>query len=139
MPAKQYFAKRRAKMMMKHPYCYWCGIRVVHHKLNPHQRMPDNFATIDHLISKYYGKRPNVYGKEKTLVLACNKCNFERCKKETESLPRWKLWFKSKSFPRYLFFMKWFVRSNRKSKNEKSINQRTVSTKEQGNLLVPNE
>lgn len=103
--ATGYFKGRRKRLMDKDPHCYWCGIEVIYYPLKKHERMPENYATLDHLKSKYNGKRPDVHMKQKTLVLACSKCNLLRCKLETKALKGIRLWHRNQ-YPRYLFWLK---------------------------------
>ncbi len=66
------------------PYCYWCGCKVVYFKRpevplgTKEERLPDNFAIIDHLKSRYFRKK----GEECEKVLACNACNNRRSHEE---------------------------------------------------------
>lgn len=67
--------------------------------------MPDNFATLDHLHTRYFpairrAANPEVQGHPiTTTVLACHKCNQARGEQETRSLPREVLWEKSGAYP----------------------------------------
>lgn len=110
----EYYKHRRQVLLAQKPYCHWCGRKVLYYKLKFRERMPKDFATIDHLTSRFHGPRPNVYGRRQTLVLACHECNQRRCEEETKSIPKWKLWIRSKAFPWYLGFMKIFYKSKRK-------------------------
>lgn len=73
--------------MKKDPHCYWCGKEVIYYELKHGERTPHNFATLDHLYSRYSPLRREVHFKEKTLVLACNACNHRRGIEETMALP----------------------------------------------------
>lgn len=85
--SSQFIKKRRAKMMGTDPHCHWCGVNVVYYQLRPGETTPDNFATIDHLYSRYSSIRQTISdGKTKTLVLACNECNQKRSDEETAAL-----------------------------------------------------
>lgn len=104
-----YLAKRRIRLMEKHPFCHWCNRPL---KLYPdypekyqNKPMPEDYPTIDHLNSKTgLKKRPDPKMKARTLVLSCPSCNNNRAKKEMQTniwVTRWK----SCAFPYYL---KWF-------------------------------
>ena len=73
--------------MEKDPHCRWCGVEVVYFELQKNQRTPDNFATIDHLKDRNNPTRREVGMKAITLVLACNKCNWERSETERKNTP----------------------------------------------------
>jgi 5-methylcytosine-specific restriction endonuclease McrA len=66
--------------------------------------MPDDYPTIDHLISAFMGPRENVDGKVRTLVLACPQCNNARNVAEAKQ-HIWRTRWKSGSFPSPL---RWF-------------------------------
>lgn len=74
---------------------------MVYYPLKRGEKTPTNYATIEHLNSKlqYPKGRPNVFGKEKTLVVACNKCNNERADREQKQLPIEELWRRSGHTP----------------------------------------
>lgn len=60
--------------------------------------MPEDYPTIDHLKSRFFGPREDPKFKAKTLVLACPACNNARCAQELKQhsfRTRWK----SGSFP----------------------------------------
>jgi hypothetical protein len=96
-----YYKVRKQQLMSKNPYCYWCGQKLVYFDNNG-GRVPDNFATIDHLYSKLDGRRFDPKMKCKTLVLSCFKCNQERGKKEDAELGKLERWVRGGKFPRYL-------------------------------------
>jgi hypothetical protein len=80
---------RRLNLWKRNPHCYWCGKRLKWEK-----------TTIDHLNSRVAGKkRPRINGVE-TTVLSCRPCNQSRAYAELNSLPRWRIWLHSKSFPK---------------------------------------
>jgi hypothetical protein len=58
--------------------CFWCECPVIRH-IGANE--PNNMATIDHMISRYFRKK----GDEVLKVLACRRCNLKRekidCKK----------------------------------------------------------
>lgn len=81
--------KSRAKYLRQTiKRCFYCKCDLVYYPLANKERVPDNYATIEHLNSRlqYPNGRPNVYGQSKTLVVACSKCNNERSTKETALL-----------------------------------------------------
>ena len=81
--AKNYNARKRERMMAEDPHCYWCGIEVIYYELKPHEKMPFNFATIDHLYDKFDFDQRLAAAKnhdETRHVLACNACNKKRNK-----------------------------------------------------------
>ena len=70
--------KLKLELMEKYGVCYWCGVKVIDYVAQDGQRCPPNTATIDHLKSRFLRKKGEVVEK----VLACNKCNGIRSKKE---------------------------------------------------------
>lgn len=82
--------RRRAKLMARDPHCFYCGCEVVYFPLVRGQKMPANFATIDHVYSRIMG-RPL---KGET-VLCCHKCNGDRSVAEQAALPKEELWRRS--------------------------------------------
>jgi hypothetical protein len=101
MTSTTYYHQRRQQLMAKDPHCYWCGKEVIYFKTNG-GRVPNNFATIDHLYSKLSGKRFDPKRKQKTLVLACYKCNQERARKEDIELTNLDRWIRGNYFPKWL-------------------------------------
>ncbi len=79
----KYFHYRRRKLLYEDPHCHWCGKELYYYKTKG-GKLPDDFATIDHLESKLLGERKDVQKKKKTLVLACPACNNKRSKDELE-------------------------------------------------------
>lgn len=83
-----YFKTRRARLMEKDPHCHWCGCEVFEYD-DKNRKKPDQ-ATIEHLFPRMSPMRAligDAYGRAKTLVLACYKCNNERAKQELENTP----------------------------------------------------
>lgn len=78
--SRKSFVRRRRNLLRTHPYCHWCGRKVVWyhvpggHRNEEYGKLPDNFATMDHIYSKNEGPRPEVG----ILVLSCLKCNHDR-------------------------------------------------------------
>ena len=76
--------RRRFNLMRYHPFCHWCGRKLVYFKMEGGGKTPDDFATIDHINSRliYPNGRPRI-GKQ---VLACPPCNRGRAVEEKKSL-----------------------------------------------------
>lgn len=78
MPNPGYFRKRRERLIREYPHCHWCGKKL---NLYPDygtigfKVMPNDYATIDHLISRFMGPRKNIDMQARTLVIACPQCN----------------------------------------------------------------
>lgn len=74
----------RLVLIEKYGICYWCSILVKEYpnlvflKLKQGGAIPDDFATIDHLVARPFRKLGEVVGK----VLACHKCNTKRSRKQ---------------------------------------------------------
>lgn len=64
----------RRALFEEHKNCYWCGVEMVLEVPPPPESLPDNTATIDHLIALPHRGKGAVVPK----VLACNKCNIQR-------------------------------------------------------------
>ncbi len=88
-------------MMKKDPHCHWCGRKVFNRPVNRRYHKASD-ASIDHLVSKYGGKREDPRGKKKTLVLACYECNQKRCVDETSNKSKEELWARSGRYPKKL-------------------------------------
>lgn len=62
-------------MIKENPTCHWCKRVVKDYGLFPvSAKTPDDMATIDHKISRFFRKP----GQSVPKVLACNKCNQDR-------------------------------------------------------------
>lgn len=88
-------ARTRERLWKKNPHCHWCGVLTIDYRDRKHHHY-GNEATLDHMYSRYSplrGKRTYVN------VLACYKCNNQRCQKEQRELDRSVLWAKSDSIP----------------------------------------
>lgn len=82
--------RRRARLMIIDPHCYWCKKEVIYYDLKDHEQMPHNFATIDHLFDKYSPERysmSTLLNKREVTVLACHECNQNRGDERTHSMP----------------------------------------------------
>lgn len=81
--------KKLLKLFAAKPHCHWCGRLTVLLPEVPQIRgkIPWNAATIDHLRSRYDPKRQEpVTAGEIRLVLACWRCNNERCQQEQNQI-----------------------------------------------------
>lgn len=89
--------RRRDNLMAADPHCFYCRTEVVYYPLERHERMPDNFATIDHVNTRlaYPEGRP-LNG---DTVLACHRCNSDRNKVELRLMPKEELWRRSGRMP----------------------------------------
>ncbi len=69
--------------MENDPHCYYCGCEVIYFTLKNHEKMPPNFATLEHINSLNQSRpRPRLG----TIVLACNACNEKRGAEEEKQL-----------------------------------------------------
>ena len=77
----------RLRLWRKNPHCYWCGIVTKWFARNP---APPDGATLDHIRSRYVPERSRREGlwRNGIIVLACWRCNNERCAMEQEYLAR---------------------------------------------------
>ena len=71
---------RRRRLYRRHPYCFWCGIRVREIPRRAGQKPPQDLATVDHLNTRtmYPDGRPQPRQRQVATVLACWQCNQER-------------------------------------------------------------
>lgn len=81
---------RRDRLFRKHPFCHWCGRRLIcPRSLTVNGRLPKgyvpNMATIDHIDSRLSPERGKHPGKVRT-VLSCRKCNELRAAAEVERI-----------------------------------------------------
>ncbi len=63
----------KRELLSKDPHCFWCGKEVtldVH--WGPHEKVPSNFATIEHLVPRRAGRMADF---ERNLRIACPTCN----------------------------------------------------------------
>jgi 5-methylcytosine-specific restriction endonuclease McrA len=115
MPPPGYYRKRREKLMRRDPHCHWCQRQLVlypDYGKNGFKSMPEDYPTIDHLISAFLGPRNDVRMKMQTLVLACPRCNNARNVAETQKYI-WRTRWKSASFP---FPLRWLGKTLKKSR-----------------------
>lgn len=64
--------RRRNKLFIKHPFCHWCGCKLV----KSTQDSP-NAVTLDHVYGRLDSRRSDPNYDNKT-VLACKLCNSKR-------------------------------------------------------------
>jgi hypothetical protein len=82
--------RRRANLMATDPHCYWCRKEVIYYDLKSHEKMPHNFATIEHLYDKYSPERriiARLNPAKPVTVLACHECNQDRGDERTNNVP----------------------------------------------------
>ena len=94
--------RRRHRMRERATHCHYCGCELVFYPLAKFERTPDNYATIEHLNSRlqYPNGRPEAWGKARSLVVACHRCNGDRATREEAALPVEELWRRSGRSPR---------------------------------------
>jgi hypothetical protein len=91
---------RRRNLFNDCPLCHWCGrLTRLQGKVN------GNFATIDHLYSKFHPYRNTSeyiknHNNETQTVLACWDCNQGRAVSEEKLIPKVKRWERSNQFPK---------------------------------------
>ena len=76
-------AERRHQLLARDPHCANCGVEVVYYKPRPHERLPDNFATLEHVNSRNQSVPRPLRGR---LVLWCRRCNQERSEAEVAAM-----------------------------------------------------
>lgn len=77
--------KRRLALWIEDPRCHWCGqLTVLPTGEAKVAAPPENMATIDHLRSRFHHERGR--GTQPATVLACWRCNNDRCKAEQEQI-----------------------------------------------------
>lgn len=75
--------QRRATLMTRDPHCRNCGAELVYFTPEPHEPLPDNFATLEHVNSRNQSvPRP----RRGRLMLWCRRCNQERGAAEQAAL-----------------------------------------------------
>jgi ribosomal protein S14 len=75
--------KHRDKLMAADPHCQNCGTGLVHFTPRPHQPVPDNFATLEHVNSRNQSRPRPPVGRT---VLWCRRCNQDRGAAEQAAL-----------------------------------------------------
>ena len=77
----------RRRLWEANPHCHYCGIETIWHSSKHNETLPDNAATIDHVISRLDPRRYLLpYYPSSLFVLACSRCNHERGAREDTSL-----------------------------------------------------
>jgi hypothetical protein len=74
-------------MWQADPHCYWCGrLTVIYNEYPNGKVIPGDAATIDHVYPTNDPRRQEFKAKRipSPVVLACNKCNWERGSKKLE-------------------------------------------------------
>lgn len=78
----------RAWLFRQNPHCHYCGVLTVLHPPNPKNKyLPDNLATIEHLVTRFDPHRQQHQAGERRLVNACRKCNAEQGAKRQREVP----------------------------------------------------
>lgn len=77
---------RRIEFWNKNPHCYWCGCLTIL-ECKTGGRFDYRSATIDHLFDRYDTRRYLPCKGEQRYVLSCWKCNNDRSKYRTASIP----------------------------------------------------
>ena len=79
----------RRQLFEQDPHCHWCGCLTIWLDQDG-GAYPDNFATLDHLYTRYEMEKRVELGNP--FVLACNKCNHDRGAEATKAQPIEELW-----------------------------------------------
>ena len=99
MPGNGYYSRRRVRLMSENPRCHWCKRDLkLYPSVGRKKKLPQDFATIDHLEYRFFGPRVDPRFKQRTLVLACPECNNERSRQELRKYI-WRARWKSGTFP----------------------------------------
>lgn len=79
------FGKYRRRLWERNPHCFWCGIVTIWYQ-GETRTPPLNSATIDHIRSRLTPERSrrDENWQPGKIVLACWKCNNDRCRMEQE-------------------------------------------------------
>jgi hypothetical protein len=92
----------KLKLFETNPHCYYCGCRMILTNIRnipKGQELPDNAATLEHLVSRFSAYRWKQKRKgERRKVLACYRCNHNRSIQETLCLSRAEILRRSKGF-----------------------------------------
>lgn len=70
--------RRRNRLFKQHPFCHWCGQRLVNVTGPRVKHFPPNAATLDHRHGRLDPRRRTDYSPNNWSVLACWQCNHER-------------------------------------------------------------
>lgn len=64
--SSEYFRKRRIRLLEKDPNCHWCRRPLKLPEKKPTGgTLPDDYPTIDHLKSRFWGKRKRCRNEKK--------------------------------------------------------------------------
>ena len=92
----------KLRLYEANPHCYYCGQKMILTNIQnipKGQSLPENAATLEHLVSRYTIHRWKKKKKtEQRKVLACYKCNHGRSVLETLCLSRAEILRRSKGF-----------------------------------------
>lgn len=94
--------KRRRANLYGHQFgkCHWCSCKMVLFPTDGIQKLPDNFATIDHLRDRFNPHRlVQPVGGEQRWVLACKRCNEARGRASERGQSPEALWERSGAYP----------------------------------------
>jgi hypothetical protein len=102
---KSSLRNRRANLMAQDPHCGNCGIEVIWYRPGPGEVLPDNFATIEHVNSRWHPVRDPITGqmgrpRGGKRVLWCRGCNRDGNKREQEAASMEEKWRRSQRSPR---------------------------------------
>jgi hypothetical protein len=81
--------KKIGKLMKIDPHCYYCGIGLIWYKTTGNEKLPHNFATIEHLYDKYEPEKRREFHKkcQSQTVISCFRCNQKRGEERTKMIP----------------------------------------------------
>ena len=118
--------KRRKKRLWEENEgrCYWCGVQTILGNRGG-GRSPKQYATIDHLRSRYHPARcePVFNAPEPRTVLSCYARNNKRAKIEQQHMPIQELWRRSNSRPKHWFARLWRIMHYRIKDMEQKVRQ----------------
>lgn len=97
--------------MSESPFCFYCGRKLIFEYIRGGGSIPEDFPTIEHMYSKFWGIRP----KQGKVVLACRICNEERSNNDRRNNPIRHRW-KCAGFPFWLAPLNWYLRWKRGKK-----------------------
>src|SRR5437762_2332527 len=96
-------ARRIIRLMEADPHCHWCGVEVIYYTPAWNERVPLNFATIDHFFSRFTMQKRLEAWRESMkrrdgshYTLACWECNQKRAVDEAKERSRLKQLKKSR-------------------------------------------
>lgn len=94
-------SRQRKRFLQEHPFCYYCGTRVVELQNGHRGPVPDNAATIEHLRPKMHPQRnePNRFNLYRH-VLACYRCNADKAREFLATRSLEELWRRAGHFVR---------------------------------------